>query len=126
MIRFMVQNGLAMYCTWCCIATLLNSAQCLTYRGDVPQDISSSIMLGCLGFELIMWFILDTFVWYKYTNYIFMPYVVVVVALVGSIEKNFVVWSRNIIITVVLLGVAALAFSVKIVLMTFRAYRNKL
>jgi hypothetical protein len=125
LIRFLVQNAHAFYVTWVTVATLLNLAIVLTYDVGLDQSLSSTIALGILGGEILLWLILDFFVLPKYTNYLFSPYIVLPVALGGSLAKNMDLWATNTIITVALLGVAFLALIIKIVLMIVRHCRNK-
>ncbi|XP_067686612.1 uncharacterized protein [Haliotis asinina] len=126
LIRTLVQNGLAFYGAWCTIATLLNVATALTY-GDHPkfdQSTSCTIALGILTTELVVFFISDLTILDRHTRYIFSEYIVVVIALSGSITKNWNPEKRNSIFTAILLGMAALCLVVKVVVMLWRHFRG--
>jgi len=125
LIRFLVQNAFAMYITWLTVATLLNFTIVLAYDAGVDQSTASTISLGILAGEILLWLLLDFAVLPKYTNYLFSPYIVLPIAIGGSLAKNFDPWQTNTIITVALLGLALLAFLVKIILMFVRHCRNK-
>ncbi|XP_052803429.1 uncharacterized protein LOC128233673 [Mya arenaria] len=122
-VRLFLQNGMAFFATWVSIATLLNFAVVLTYYWGVAMQASSSIVLGILCFEVIVWFILDHFVFDKYVRYTLTPYIVVVVALVGSYLKNYDLDDnyRNSIFIVALLAFSSLVLLLKFVIMFVRA-----
>lgn len=124
--RIFLQNGIAFFATWVSIATLLNFAIVLTYYWSVEMQVSVSIALGILSFFIISWFLLDIFVIDKFVRYTITPYIVVVVALVGSVQKNFDLDDnyRNSIFLVVLLAVAGVALLLKLVIMLIRACRT--
>ncbi|XP_071103238.1 uncharacterized protein [Haliotis cracherodii] len=126
LIRAFVQNGLAFYGAWCTIATLLNVATALTY-GEHPrfdQSTSSTIALSILAVELVVFSISDWTVLDKYTRYIFSEYIVVIIALSGSIIKNWNPEKRNSIFTAVLLGMAVFCLVVKMIVMLWRHFRD--
>lgn len=121
--RFMVHNGLAFYATWTSIATLLNLASAITYAGDlVPQEVSSTISLGILSAELVVYFALDMSVWDRFVRYTFSPYIVLIWALTGAVidDGADLAKTRNSIFTVVLLAIAATMFLVKVAVMIYR------
>ena len=120
--RFLLHNGLIFFTTWITIATLLNFGIVLHYEWGVELYLASTIPLACLSFIILCWFILETFVLDKYVRYTFSQYIVLVVALAGSLVKNFNLDTnyRNSIFLVVLLPVAALFALVKVVVMIYR------
>jgi putative effector of murein hydrolase LrgA (UPF0299 family) len=118
--RILIQNALAMYATWLCIAALLNLGNVLCYVLGIPVPLTGTVCLGILAVDLVVWFVVDIFVVHRASNYVVIPYVVVIVALAGSIEKNYVPMATNSLISVVLIIVAAGAFLVKIVTMVYR------
>ena len=68
-IRFFIQNGLAFYAAWVTVATLINVGVVMTYKDGsdvtdiaVAQDISSTVVLSVVAFEIVLWFTLDMFV----------------------------------------------------------------
>lgn len=124
--RFLVQNGLSIYATWGTIATLLNFALVLAYRSshDISQQNASTISLGILTAVIIAFLVTDWFFLDRYTRYTFTPYLVLVVALTGSLAKNYEEGARNTIFTIVLLAVSGAAALVKIFLMFWRHSRK--
>lgn len=122
LVRCLVQNGLAFFATWVSIATLLNFAIVLTYIWSVEMQVSSSIALAILALEIILWFCLDNFLFDKYVRYTLTPYIVVVIALAGSISKNFDLDMnyRNSVFIAVLLGVAGVILMLKLLLVVRR------
>ncbi|KAL4229510.1 hypothetical protein ACF0H5_012550 [Mactra antiquata] len=120
--RILVQNGMSFFATWVSIASLLNFAIVLSYTWSRSTELSSTVALGLLSVEIIVWFTLDVFFLDKYTRYTVTPYIVVVVALIGSINKNFDldIRERNSIFTAVLLGVAGLLLLMKLIVIVVR------
>lgn len=124
--RFFVQNGLSLYATWCTIATLLNFAIVLTYRSahDISQKDASTTSLSILTAIIIVFLVADWFFMDRYTRYTFTPYIVLVVALTGSLVKNYEEGERNTIFTIVLLAVSGVAAIVKTFLLFWRHCRK--
>ena len=125
-VRLTVHNGLAVYATWVTIATLLNLAIVLIYETtNDPMDKEwreevSTICLGILAFEMLLWFALDISFLDRYTRYVFTPQLVVTFALVGILVKNWDADSRNTYMEVAMLGAAALATVIKVVVILWR------
>lgn len=126
LIRFLVQNALAFYATWVTIATILNFSVVLVYFADVSQDTTGTVCTCIVAAEITIWIILDTFVLDQYARYIFSPYIVVIVALAGIIDANYVSGELNSILTVILEAVACAAFVLKLVLMLWRHFKRPL
>lgn len=124
--RFLVQNGLSIYATWCTIATLLNFAIVLTYRSahDISQQTACTISLGVLSAIVLAFLIADWVFLDRYTRYTFTPYLVLILAFTGSLTKNYEAGARNTIFTIVLLGVAVAATLVKVILIIWRHCRK--
>ncbi|XP_063774509.1 uncharacterized protein LOC134910429 [Pseudophryne corroboree] len=128
LIRILAQNGIAVYATWTTIACLLNFAVALTYNGNIPNGISTTVALSILAFEVILWFCLENFVFEKYVRYTLTVYPVVIVALSGALDKNFNVSSPdgNNIYIAVLLAVACALFAVRLILVIWRHFKQPL
>ncbi|XP_053383038.1 uncharacterized protein LOC123540311 [Mercenaria mercenaria] len=124
--RFLVQNGLSMYATWCTIATLLNFAFLLAYRSahDIGQRNASTISLGILSGVIALFLVTDWFFLDRYTRYTFTPYIVLVVAFTGSLAKNYDEGARNTIFTIALLAVSGVAALTKVCLLFWRHCRK--
>ena len=128
LVRMLVHNGLGIYATWTTIATLLNMTIVMTYRSNPPikQDVASTVALGVLALEIVIFLSTDLTILDRYTRYTFTPYIVLIVALTGSITKNWTDGARNSIFSAVLLGVACVAALVKLFLMFWRSFRSPL
>ncbi|XP_053409249.1 uncharacterized protein LOC128559965 [Mercenaria mercenaria] len=125
LIRALVHNGMSFFATWVSIATLLNFGVVLTYIWSVDVQLSSTIVLGILSLEILVWFTLETCFIDKYVRYTITPYIVLVVALTGSVAKNFDLDTnnRNSIFTAVLLGVSGLLLITKLFIVIRRHRR---
>ncbi|XP_076097020.1 uncharacterized protein LOC143067561 [Mytilus galloprovincialis] len=126
--RILVQNGLSVYATWCTIATNLNLSMVLIYRGSLDLSVhdGGTVTLSVIAAQILVFVVLDFFFWDRYTRYTLTPYCVVIVALVGSLTKNYSEGNRNTIFTIVLLSIAVAIFIIKIVLTIVRHIRNPL
>ncbi|KAM6918300.1 uncharacterized protein FYW49_007926 [Xenentodon cancila] len=86
-LQILVQNGLAVYTTWTCIASLINFSLVLNLWG-VAKDTAATASLCILFAELMAWFILENWVLDRWVRNIVTVYPVVIVALVGIIYKQ--------------------------------------
>ncbi|XP_035699316.1 uncharacterized protein LOC118431968 [Branchiostoma floridae] len=124
LIRALVHNGLAIYATWVTIATLLSFGSCLTYESGYDNEDVSTGMLVLLVAIILAWFFLENFVVERYCRYTLVPYVVVVVALSGLIDKYITftggLEKRNAILSCVLLGVSSLVLVLRFSLVIWR------
>lgn len=109
-----VHNGLGVYAAWTTVATLLNMAIFLAYSIGLPQDVSSAIALGSLAFILVMYMMLDLVLLERYMRFLMTPYLVVIIALIGSLDKNWNPTKPNSMFTVGLLAIVTVGFVVKI------------
>ena len=114
----MVQNGLGFFLTWLSLASNLNFAMFLAYGSGIKMDIASTVALILILVIIVTYFILENFVWHRYLLYLFTPWIVLILALSGSMSKN---WnasspSRNNIITLILLIIVILMTITKIVM----------
>ena len=125
-IRAIVQNGLAFYATWVTIATLLNFAIVLTYWANVDMSVACTVSLSILLVEVLIYSVLENIVLERYLRYTYGVWLVVIFALCGSLAQNWDATSRNSIYSVVLLGLAAVLFLLKIVLSIWRAFKRPL
>lgn len=87
-LRWMVQNGLAVYTTWTSIASLINFTVVLHLWG-VARSTAATASFCLLLAEIAAWFILENWVLDRWVRYIITVYPVVIVALVGNITKHF-------------------------------------
>ena len=120
LIRLLLHNGMGVYCTWTTIATLLNLTTVLGYWANLGGEIASTVSFTILGLELLFWFSMDIFFLDRWVRYLFVPYFVVVWALIGSIADHWNPTKRNSIITAVLLGLGVIFLIVKMTVMIWR------
>ncbi|XP_013386916.1 uncharacterized protein LOC106156270 [Lingula anatina] len=128
MVKVFFQNGLAIYATWSSIANLLSFANVLAYGptiGVVSPEVSGSISLGILAAEVLIYFILDIFVFDKHLRHLFIVYPVVIWAVTGILVNNWDITKRNCVIGLVLLTVAVLMFLFKIGVIILHYRRKK-
>ena len=126
MTRFFVQNGLAFYATWVSIASNLNFAIYISWRLGANIENAGTGALFLVLAAIITYFILENFVWRSYLLYQFSPWIVITIALIGSLTKNWQSSSptRNNIITLIMLIVVVLLIIARIIL--FILYKTKL
>ena len=124
LIQVLVNNGLALYATWCTIASLLNLTMVLTYVHGVDQDVASTISLVILAVEVIVWFSLENTILDKFVRYTLTIYPVVIWALSASIKKNWEPAKRNSTISVILLAMACTLLVVRIAIVVWRLIRQ--
>ncbi|KAG8543858.1 hypothetical protein GDO81_023536 [Engystomops pustulosus] len=126
LIPALAQNGIAVYATWTTIASLLNFAVALTYNGNIPNGTSTTVCLSLLAFEVLLWFILENFLFDKYVRYTLTVYPVVIVALSGALDKHFneAAPDGNNIYIAVLLAVACALFVVRVLLVIWRHFKQ--
>jgi len=122
LVRGLVHNGLGIYATWCSIATLLNLAMVITYESDpkISNVDACTVSLVCLGVIQLVYGTTDMLKLDRYSRYTITPYIVVVVALIGSITKNWQDGARLSIMTAVLLGIGSAFLLLKIVMTVYR------
>lgn len=94
----------------------------ITYSkgSDVSVSTASTVSLGVLTAEILVFVVTDLALLDKYSRYTFTPYIVVVVALIGSISKNWKAGATNSVFSAVLLAFGSLALVVKVVLSIYR------
>lgn len=110
----MVLNGLGEFAAWGSLASLVNLNVVLINDTRLNVRLAGTITLLCVAFDVILWVILDNFVFHAYTQYLFTPYPVVLIALIGIITRNWDPENRNSIISVGLLICIILATTLKL------------
>ncbi|XP_071507759.1 uncharacterized protein [Diadema antillarum] len=123
--RILIQNGLTTYATWCTIATLLNFTSTIVYFADVEQKTACLLSLSILTVELLLFVILDNFVWDKYLRSTFMAYPVVIWASTASLVNNWNPENPVSIFNAVVVGLAGAAFVFKNIMLVVRACREE-
>ena len=125
-IRILVQNGIAMYATWLLVATHLNLDIALYYRWGVTKYVSDLVPLCMLIVFIVTWATLDILMLDSFTRYLFMPYVVLVVAFTGVVYAQVDIKDLNRIgiFILVLLCLSCFCFVVKIISMIWRHFKS--
>ncbi|XP_035981725.1 uncharacterized protein LOC105938412 isoform X2 [Fundulus heteroclitus] len=128
LIRVLVLNGVMIYTSWTTIATLLNLTIVLRYEANMSSADSATLSYSLLTVVLLAWFVVENFVLDTHLRYIFIPYVVVIWALSGNLDKNYDASSpsRNGIFIAILLSVACALFAIRIVLVVWRHLKQPL
>ncbi|CAK8696045.1 uncharacterized protein LOC143452257 [Clavelina lepadiformis] len=117
--RIMVHNGLAVLSTWITLASLLNINVAVCYyntpnsetpisRGNISTQASGNFLLGVSLLLIIVWFMLENFVFEKYCRYTLTIYPTLTFALSGLVLRN---WRVPFETTNSVLGCTALAAS---------------
>ncbi|KAL1006235.1 hypothetical protein UPYG_G00069580 [Umbra pygmaea] len=122
LIRMLVQNGLCVYSTWTTIASLINLTIVMNYNADLTAMGAATVSLSILTALVILWFVLENFVFEKHVRYILTIYPVVIVALCGNMTKNYdsAAPSRNGYFIAVVLGLAITLFVVRVCLVVWK------
>ncbi|XP_067950186.1 uncharacterized protein [Watersipora subatra] len=123
--RLITLNGVAFYGTWCTLASLLNFSIVLQYRATLDADTCAWVIVGIITFELVVWFVLETFVFDKHLRYCFSQYIVLVVALCGLLTRNYdpSAPAPYYIYAIVLLGISVFLGLVKVIVMFVKGYK---
>ena len=126
LVRGFVHNGLGIYASWTSIAALLNFAMVVAYTdgGDVSVSAASTVALGILSFVVAVFVVTDVFLLDRYSRFTITPYLVLLVALVGSLVKNWDSGARNSIFTAILCGVGCGALLLKLVVTASRRLKE--
>ncbi|XP_005101442.1 uncharacterized protein LOC101851743 [Aplysia californica] len=125
--RGLLHNALAMQATWVSVATLLNAAMVMTYRADPSISVTNAatVSLSILSAEILVFAATDLLLLDRYSRYTITPYIVLVVALTGSIDRNYKEGARNSTFSVVLLAVAGTLLLTKLVLTIYRHVKGR-
>ncbi|XP_066298659.1 uncharacterized protein [Branchiostoma lanceolatum] len=118
--RAFVHNGLAIYATWTTIATLLNLGIALIHTGGFDNSDVVTGLLAVLLVEVFVWYVLENFVLDRYCRYNLIVWVVVIVALTGSLVKHWGPQKRNSIFTAILIGLTAFLYVIRLCLVVYR------
>ncbi|XP_050406184.1 uncharacterized protein LOC126821736 [Patella vulgata] len=126
--RLLVHNGLGIYATWTTIATLLNVVMTMVYGATpgVGKEDAGTVALGLLTAELAIFIVSDLVFLDNYSRYTVTPYMVVCIALGGSIDKNWDQTKTNSIFSAVLLAIGCTFLVVKIIVMIWRHIKKPL
>lgn len=122
-------NGLGVYTTWTVIASLVNLTTALVYPGGVDQRGACLASLSLLVIFHTTWFVLENFVFDKYTRYLLTPYLVVIWASNGIRAKKMTDPTvpedvKNFVLAILI--IASLTFVARIAIVIYRVLRKPL
>lgn len=115
LIRVLIQNGIALYASWCTVATLVGLTIILVTISNMTEESACSFSLSILSLELIVFFIFDVTVFDRYTRYTFTTYPTFIWALAGILARNFSSDRPHMIFALSLLCITTIMFVVKLV-----------
>lgn len=124
--RILTINGIVLYGTWSTIATLINMYIVMHYAGGVEQYICNWVVLSIIAVFIVVWFVLETFVLDRHMRYIFTPYIILILAFSGIIDKFYESSSPEsyLYMVVALLVLSLVLAVVKAVVIVLRERRN--
>ncbi|KAJ8037728.1 hypothetical protein HOLleu_18619 [Holothuria leucospilota] len=114
-LRILVQNGVALYASWCTVASLLGLTIVLVYESGWTQTAACCVSLSILSLELILYFIVDITVFDSYTRYTFSTYPTVMWALIAILVENYAADRQHMIFALCLLCVSTVMCAIKVV-----------
>ena len=92
--RILVHNGLAFYATWVSIAWLFSVAIVadVQYFGVMSAVDAGTLSLSLLLVEIVVWFVLEHTLLYRFARYIQSVYIVLIIALTAVVSDH---WNRT-------------------------------
>jgi hypothetical protein len=81
-LRLLVQNGLLIYASWSFIFFLINLKITLVYEFSMSSQASALIILAALNFKIVINFILENFLFYKYLKFLFSSWLIFILFLI--------------------------------------------
>ncbi|XP_047424417.1 uncharacterized protein LOC124995787 [Mugil cephalus] len=88
-IRYLTQNGLALFAWWSLLNALVGLGVVLKHKAGVPDPLVSTIVLTIVSLCIITWFVLQTFLLTKYMCHTFTVYAVVVMSLGSMFTRSY-------------------------------------
>ena len=123
-VRFIVHNGVALYCAWTNVASLLNLSIVLHYVSGVSQETCAWISIAILNVILVVVFVLEVFVFDQYVRYVFAHYVTLIVALSGILYQNYASDRGFMIYAIVMLVLSAIGGVTKVLIMIIKGCKQ--
>nr|XP_039255899.1 uncharacterized protein LOC120332669 [Styela clava] len=138
LVRIIIHNGYGILAAWTTCAWKLMLATTITYEdsrgtdnypaklnGSLTSEDAGTISLSILLVEIIVWFILENFVFERYCRYTLSIYPTLIFAFSGVVTGMYVTpFSRNLILALVGLILVILAFFARVGLVIYR-HRNR-
>jgi hypothetical protein len=85
LIRLLVQNGTIFYASWLFIVFLLNIEIILVAEFKISPDVCILIVLVLFSVKLLVYFVIENFLAYKYSKFLFANWLLYFVFLIGSL-----------------------------------------
>ena len=123
LMRVVCCNGLAMFASWGSVAAMFNFAVVLTYETGADPSAGSTVSLALFSLEICAWWVFDNFVFEKLLRYLYTPYIVLIVSIIGILSKNWDPSKPNAVVVVLLLSTVCILFIVKVILSIYRHYK---
>ena len=120
LMRIVCCNGLAMFASWGSVAAMFNFAVVLTHGTGPNLTAGSTVSLSLFSLEILVWWGFDNFVFEKLLRYLYTPYIVIIISLIGILSKNWDPENANKLFVAVLLTLVCVLFVVKIILSVHR------
>ena len=122
--RALVHNGLAIYATWLFVATQLSLAIWIQELNNVKNSTgAATASLSIILVGILVYFICENIIFYSALAYTFVPWLVLIVGLSGSLSENYDrkdIPDSNKSFTLALLILCCILFFVRIVLFIIR------
>lgn len=119
-IRLLVQNGVIFYNTWVTIAACINLNTTLTYDINVAGTKAATGSLVVLFVIISVWFVMENFVFKKYTRFTFSEYIVLIVGLSGIVKKHWTDGHGNQGFVMFLLVLSVILFIARIIIIVVK------
>ena len=88
-VRILIQNGIIFYTAWVTIATNINLVVMLTYKFGENSSQAATVGLSVLSVVIACWFVVENFICYEYTRFVFAEYIVLIIGLSGVIKAHW-------------------------------------
>eukprot|EP00794_Sanderia_malayensis_P007775 gene7775-8621_t len=123
-VRALVQNGVIFYTAWVSIATCLNFCIALQYEMGVDASVAANCTLAVLLLIICIWFALENTLFEKYTRFVFVEYIVLIVGLAGIIKKQWSVGESSATFVIILLILSSILLIARLVIIARNEKRH--
>ncbi|KAL2085605.1 hypothetical protein ACEWY4_018925 [Coilia grayii] len=86
---YLAQNGLAVSAWWNLLDALVNLGIVLKYVAGLQDPVVSSLILTLLFLAMLLWFILENFIWVQYIHYNFTVYPILILGLSSMFTRGY-------------------------------------
>ncbi|XP_065070865.1 uncharacterized protein LOC135695646 [Rhopilema esculentum] len=120
LVRFLVQNGIIFYIAWVSIASCINAAVSMQADLHFSRSKAGAISLSFLLATVVIWSILENFVFRKFTRFVAAEYIVLILGSSGVLAKQWTDGSGNQAFVLCILIVSVLLFGLRLTLLFVR------